>query len=213
MDACGAGGESVMRSSDNSVAELFDRLKRKNPAYLDLATAETEEEFEAAFCVILEHAVHHLEKNKKNFEKLDEEGLSGAFAGTLSIPGALVVTQETNSNGHVDLTIEAECTPVRIKLGEAKIYSSPSYHIKGIRQLVERYTTGRETEGLLINYVRMKDIKGITEKLRTEMDKQLPVNQTEPCKNHKLKWSLVTKHKHSSGEVLSVAHVGCNLCP
>lgn len=202
-----------MSSNDNSVAELFDRLKRKNPAYLDLATAETVEEFEAAFCVLLEHAVHHLEKNKKNFAKLNEEGLSGAFAGALSIPGALAVTQEANSNGHVDLTIEADCTPVRIKLGEAKIYSSPSYHIKGISQLVERYTTGRETEGLLINYVRKKDIKGITARLRTEMDKRRPVNQTAPCENHKLKWSLVTKHKHSSGEVLSVAHIGCNLCP
>ncbi len=202
-----------MSSNDSSAAELFDRLKRRNPAYLDLATAETEEEFESAFCVLLEHAVHHLEKNKENFEKLDEEGLSGAFAGALSIPGALVVTQEANSNGHVDLTIEAECTPVRIKLGEAKIYSSPSYHIKGIGQLVGRYTTGRETAGLLLNYVRKKNIKGITDKLRAEMDKQRPLNQTAPCANHRLKWSLVTKHKHSSGEILSVAHIGCNLCP
>jgi hypothetical protein len=45
---------------------------------------------------ILEGAIHHLEKNKKKFQSLDEEGLSGVLAGALSIPG-LTVTQETNS--------------------------------------------------------------------------------------------------------------------
>jgi hypothetical protein len=130
----------------------------------------------------------------------------------LSIPGLLAVTQEANSNGHVDLLIEIDnCTPARIKLGEAKIYSSPSYHIKGIGQLLGRYTTGRETPGLLINYVRRKNIKGITAKLKAEMDKQLPQNQTGPCEDHKLQWSLMTKHKHSSGEVVAVGHIGCNL--
>jgi hypothetical protein len=195
----------------NSAAELFDRIKRKAPAYLDLLTAETDEEFEAAFTVILDGAVRHIEKNKKNFQKLDEEGLSGVLVGVITIPG-LTVTQETNSNGHVDLTIEADhCTPARIKLGEAKIYSSPSYHIKGIGQLLGRYTTGRETPGLLINYVRKPDIKAIVVKLKTEMDKKLPENQTGPCEDHAMKWSLLTKHKHSSGEVVSVGHIGLNL--
>jgi hypothetical protein len=40
-------------------AELIERIKRKAPAYLDLLTAETVHEFEAAFCVILEGAVQH----------------------------------------------------------------------------------------------------------------------------------------------------------
>ena len=195
----------------NSAAELFERIKRKAPAYLDLLTAETDEEFEDAFTVILDSAVHHMEKNKKNFQNLNEEGLSGVLSGALSIPG-LTVTQETNSNGHVDLTIEADhCTPARIKLGEAKIYSSPSYHIKGIGQLLGRYTTGRETPGLLINYVRKPDIKAIMAKLKAEMDKKLPENQTGPCEDHVLKWSLFTKHKHSSGEVISIGHIGFNL--
>ena len=69
-----------MSPHHDSAAELIERIKRKAPAYLDLLTAETVDEFEAAFCVILEGAVEHLEKNKKNFENLDEEGLSGALA-------------------------------------------------------------------------------------------------------------------------------------
>jgi hypothetical protein len=63
----------------------------------------------------------------------------------------------------------------------------------------------------LINYVRKPDIKGIVGKLKTEMDKQLPEHQTGPCKDYLLKWSLLTKHKHNSGEVVSIGHVGCNL--
>jgi hypothetical protein len=195
----------------DTAADLFERIKRKAPAYLDLITAETIEEFDAAFTTILEGAIMHLEKNKKNFQTLNEEGLSGVLAGCLTIPG-LTVTQETNSNGHADLTIYADhCTPARVKLGEAKIYSSPSYHIKGIGQLLGRYTTGRETAGLLINYVREPDIKGITEKLKGKMDSQLPQGQICPCDYHPLKWSLTTKHVHSSGEVISVYHVGCYL--
>jgi len=85
-----------MNSYSDSAAKLIERIKRKAPAYLDLLTAETVDEFEAAFYVILESAVQHLERNKKNFENLGEVGLSGALAGSLSIPG-LTVTQETNS--------------------------------------------------------------------------------------------------------------------
>jgi len=195
----------------NSAAALVQILERKAPAYLDLFTASTDEEFEAAFTTLLEGAVQHLEKNKRNFAKLDEEGLTAAFAGTLSMPG-LTVTQETNSNGHVDLTIVADhCTPARTKLGEAKIYSGPAYHIKGMGQLLGRYTTGRETRGLLLSYVREKNIKEIAAKLKAALDKELPENQTGPCEDHTLKWSFVTKHEHNSGEAVSVGHVGCNL--
>jgi hypothetical protein len=200
-----------MMTANTSAAELFDRLKRKAPEYLDLITADTEEEFEKAFTPLMERAVKHLEQNKVNYASLDEEGLSAALAGKLSMPG-LTVTQETNSNGHVDLTIEADhCTPARTKLGEAKIYDGPAYHIYGIGQLLGRYTTGRETPGLLINYVRDKDIRGITEKLRTRMDAERPANQIGPCEPHTLKWSLRTKHKHNSGEALSVSHIACNM--
>ncbi len=200
-----------MTTDKDSLAELFDRIKRKSPAYIDLITAGTDEEFEVAFTTILEKAISHLEKNKRKFAPLDEEGLSAVLAAVLMMPG-LTVSQETNSNGHVDLTIEAdECTPMRTKLAEAKIYSSPSYHIKGIGQLLSRYTTGRETAGLLISYVRIENIKGITARLKAHMDKNRPENQVAPPEDHTLKWSLLTKHKHSSGEVVSLSHIGCNL--
>lgn len=200
-----------MIPTESNALELVERIKRRAPEYLDLLTAETEEEFEAAFSVILEGAVDHLERNKKKFKDLDEEGLSGALAAALSIPG-LSVTQEANSNGHVDLTIEADhCVPARRKLGEAKIYAGPAYHIQGLEQLLGRYTTGREGRGLLIVYVQKKDIAGLIKKLRKKMDDDRPLNQSGQTMDHCLKWSFISQHVHSCGENLQVGHVGCNL--
>jgi phytoene/squalene synthetase len=83
-----------MTKNSDSAAELIERLKRKAPAYLDLISAEGEEEFEAAFTTILETAVSHLEKNKKKFAPLPEKRLFGVLAAPLTMPG-LAVTQET----------------------------------------------------------------------------------------------------------------------
>lgn len=200
-----------MTGKEDSYHALVEQIRRKAPAYLDLLTAETDDEFEAAFEMVLDSAVRHLEKNKANFQKLDEVGLSGALAGALSIPG-LTVTQESHSNGHVDLTIEADhCFPARIKLGEAKIYDGAAYHVKGLEQLLERYTTGREGRGLIISYVRQRDISGLIKKLRLHMDEVLPLSQMGTSQDHQIQWSFVTVHLHSCGENLQVGHIGCNL--
>lgn len=200
-----------MSKATNSAAELIEMIRRKAPEYLDLMTAQSDAEFESAFDVLLEKAVEHLEKNKKKFKPLDEEGLTGALAGALSMPG-LSVSQEANSNGHVDITIEAShCAPLRKKLGEAKIYDGPSYHVEGLEQLLGRYTTGREGRGLLIVYFRKANIAGLVQKLRSKMDESLPVNQLGPTADHILKWSFVSTHAHSCGEDLQVGHIGCNL--
>jgi hypothetical protein len=200
----------TLDSSDG--AAFVDLLKRKSPEYLSLLTAQTEEEFEEAFGSLLEAALRRLETNSRNFIGLDENGLSAVLAAALEVPG-LHVSSEMHSNGHVDLTIDAEhCTPVRRKLGEAKIYDGFSYHVAGLKQLLQRYTTGREGRGLLIVYCRREDIKGKMETLRARMDSSLPCDQQGNTVDHRLRWSFGSAHRHSSGEVCGVDHVGCNLC-
>jgi hypothetical protein len=189
---------------------LVEILKRKAPEYLDLFTAQTDGEFERAFDALLEKSVAGLEANKSNFATLDEETLSAILALALSTPG-LSVTQETHSNGHVDITITADhCVPVRKKLAEAKIWDGPEYHIKGIKQLLDRYTTGREGRGLVIAYVRKRNIKGLLTKLRETMNKERPCKQTADTIDHTLKWSFLSTHA-PCGETLEVGHIGCNL--
>ena len=96
-----------MNTAVDSAKDLVDMVLRKAPEYVNLLTAETTAEFESAFDTLLEKAIVRIEENKKNFLQLDEEGLSAVLAAALSIPG-LTVTQETHSNGHVDLTVKAE---------------------------------------------------------------------------------------------------------
>jgi len=142
---------------------------------------------------------------------LTETGLTAVLVASLSVPG-LNITQESHYNGHVDFTIEADhCLPPRIKLGEAKIYDGPVYHFKGLTQLLGRYSTGNEGRGLLITYVQKKDIAGLIKKLRLAMDNDLPMSQKDKTKDHILKWSFISTHKHCSGEDLEVCHIGCNL--
>ena len=190
---------------------LVEILKRKAPEYLDLFTAQTDADFEKAFDALLEKSVAGLEVNKSNFATLDEEALSAILALALSTPG-LSLTQETHSNGHVDITITADhCFPVRKKLGEAKIWDGPEYHIKGIKQLLDRYTTGREGRGLVIAYVKKRNIKGLLTKLRERMNEERPCKQTADTIDHTLKWSFLSTHAHSCGDTLEVGHIGCNL--
>jgi len=195
-----------------SARDLIKLIERKAPEYLDLLTAKTDEEFENAFDAILGHGVAYIEENKKFFKELDEEGLSSVLVAKLSIPG-LTVSREKNSNGHVDITIEADhSSPVRKKLGEAKIYRGPEYHYTGLEQLLGRYTTGREGRGLLVAFCRQKNIAGLFASLRQRMDVDLPSDQQGPTINHSAKWQFLSLHLHSSGEKVEVGHVGCNVC-
>jgi len=194
-----------------TLEDYAERLRRKAPEYLDLLSAQTDQEFEQAFDALLERAVAGLEKNKVNFNGLDEVGLSAVLALALTIPG-LTVLQEAHSNGHVDLTIEADhSVPMRKKLGEAKIYDGPVYHVKGLQQLLGRYTTGREGRGLLLIYVKKRGIAELIKKLRENFDANRPSKQQGVTQDNLLKWSFISVHRHSSGEDQEIDHVGCNL--
>lgn len=200
-----------MSDNKGKLLDLVEMLRTKAPEYLDLLSAQTEEAFNSALDVLIERAVIHLEKNKSLYKTLNEEGLSAVLAGNLTTFGVVVI-QESHSNGHVDITIEVEhCVPTRRLLGEAKIYNGPVYHLKGLIQLLDRYTTGREGRGLLIEYFRKPNISDLVLKIRKKMDVDLPCNQQSSTSDHKLKWSFSSTHRHSCGDVLEVSHIGCNL--
>lgn len=200
-----------MSAKKGSAKDLVDRLARTAPELLDLTTARTDEEFEEAFDAILEKALMGLEESRNNFASLDEEGLTSALTLALNMPG-LTVSREKDSNGHVDLTIDANhCCPARKKLAEAKIYRGWKYHLGGLQQLLGRYTTGREGRGLLIVYCRKPGVAQLIDQLREQMDRSLPLQQIAPTTTHTLKWSFISVHHHACGEDLAVGHIACNL--
>lgn len=197
--------------SDRSLMRLCEILARRSPETVDLLTAVTEAEFDAAFAPWLELAIRDMEGNSKNFCDLKEPGLVAALAMGLRTSG-LTVLQEANSNGHVDLTVSLDHShPLLFSLGEAKVYDGPELHKKGLAQLMERYMTGREAQCLMISFVRKKDIATIVKNLRDELDETKPSFQQEQSVDMPVKWAFKTVHKHASGELRSVAHYNCNL--
>jgi hypothetical protein len=203
----------MTKKGRSTAADLLRRIERKAPEYLDLLTAEDDAEVEGAFHAILDKSLRHLESNRTKLTSLDEEGLTAVLSAALSIPG-LTVTQEAHSNGHVDITIDFDhCVPGRRKLGEAKIERTPSYHTKGLEQLISRYTTGRELGGLLIVYVRRPGISGRVKRLRNAMDLSKPCRQQGATRPHVLKWAFASTHVLTSGDPHEVSHVACNMCP
>lgn len=197
--------------NNSNLKRLCEILAKRCPETIDLLTSVTEEEFDDAFAPWLAQAIHCLEKNSKNFAALGETGLVAVLAMGLRMPG-LTVTQEENSNGHVDLTVSLDHShPQLISLGEAKVYDGPELHKKGLAQLMERYMTGREAQCLMLSFVQKKDIDGIAKKLRDDLDASLPSSQQGKSAAMPIKWAFKTIHKHSSGGLRSVAHYSCNL--
>lgn len=185
----------------------------RNPSYVaTLFEASTEDEFDAALERRIVEAIDYLESNAKDLDGCNENALSTTLAGRIEMPGMSVV-REGNSNGHVDITIEVACTLRRRKrLGEAKIYAGPKYHIAGLKQLIDRYTTGRDCTGYVFDYVKVPDIETKITGIKDEMNTSLPCKQVGETTEHPAQWAFTTLHNHRSGVALRVVHFGVNMC-
>lgn len=200
-----------MSTGGSTFLDLWSLLMQRCPDCVDLIKATSEAEVESAVDRRIGQAVDHLERNSKLFATLNEDGLTAVFVGRLSGVG-LLATQQTHSNGHVDITIELQfTTPATRMLGEAKIYRGPQYHIDGLKQLLGRYTSGREARGLLVVYVKDPDIDEKVKGIRDAMDLSLPEKQSAPTTAHCNKWAFLSTHGHSSGSDCRVGHFACNL--
>jgi hypothetical protein len=202
-----------MYQQADSLREMVDQIRMRYPGLepLRLIISQTDAEFDDALEGLFEQAVDYLEKNANHLNKLDEEAISSFLIAFLNMPG-VKVSQETHSRGHVDITIEAVITsPLRRRLGEAKIYNGPAYHVKGLEQLINRYTTGREGSGIVVEYIKDQGIAGLVKKIREHLDQIMPCTQNGISQDHWIKWAFITHHIHSSGEKFRVLHINCNL--
>lgn len=96
-----------------------------------------------------------LEENHKDLKSDDEETLTGHIARALNQSAMFNATAETNSNGHVDITVTAHLVnQLNFKVkGEAKIWKDNSYALKGYTQL-DGYLTGRPNVAIFLYYFR-----------------------------------------------------------
>ena len=201
-----------MNNSLKTAEDLFDQIEASRPLAIVLATAKSSEEWTSAIERLLELAIRDLESNKTHFHELGEEALSAHIASAMRIPDIISVVLEAHSNGHVDLTIDAVCSPRLFRtLGEAKIEKSYAYHVKGLNQLLRRYSTGREERGFVLAYVKQKEASKRMKKIRTKMDEKRPEEQVRETTDHHIRWSFISEHQHDCGDEVQVCHVGCNL--
>lgn len=191
----------------NSLKTLFDWF----PVLRKLFEAKTAEEFDDFLDRHFEQCVQRMEAEAHHLNSDCEEKLSAFLAAALSMPG-LSVVREGYSNGRVDLTIKSESmSSNERRLAEAKIYSGPNKHAEAIKQLVSRYSTGRQSRGYVLEYVKKPGIAEIVVKLRHKADLDLPVQQEGSTSNHQMKWAYRSDHRHISGELIHVVHINVNL--
>lgn len=200
-----------MSSRESTLDRYISCINNLSPLTIDLLVAQTDPEFDLAFDKWLIDGISRMESSRKEFKDLGENALSTILVGNLSTP-EISATRETHSNGHVDITVKViNSSANRVKLGEAKLWKGSVYHTSGLGQLLTRYTTGRECRGFVISYVKLKDIKALFEKLRQHIDNERPYDLDGICKDHNIRWSFLSTHKHSSGELVEVCHIGCNM--
>lgn len=192
---------------DDSLKTLFNWF----PILQKLFQAKTGKEFDDFLDRHFEECVQRMEAEAHHLTVDDEEKLSAFLAAALSMPG-LSVVREGYSNGRVDLTIKSESIQFsERRLAEAKIYAGPAYHAQAIEQLVSRYSTGRQSRGYVLEYVKKPGISDIVVKLRAKADLDLPVRQQGATCDHQMKWAYISEHRHTSQELIRVVHINVNL--
>ncbi|MGH8077910.1 MAG: hypothetical protein ACREPE_11375 [Lysobacter sp.] len=193
------------------MASKLSKLFSWFPELRKLFNASTAEEFDSFLDLHFERCIQRMEAEAHHLVTDSEEKLSAFLVAALSMPG-LSVVREGYSNGRVDLTIRSESLlSAEQRLAEAKIYDGHAYHAQAIGQLVARYSTGRQPTGYVIEYVKKPGIAQCVTRLRKKADAELPVRQEGSTVDHGMQWAYVSKHRHSSEELLRVVHVNVNL--
>lgn len=198
-------------ATNDDLVAFAEYVQTVNPHSIQVFVSKTEDEFVKAVEVALLHAIIRLESGRKQYSGLKELGLSKIVADDLSA-ASIPATPEEHSNGHVDITVKHPAGRLHKYLGECKIWSSVPYHIKGMSQLLEDYSSGRQKRGCCIEFVRIADAAGKLKTIREYLDKHLPLEQQAPAVDHsEIRGGFITKHRHASGWTVEVLHFACNL--
>ncbi len=193
------------------LTEFRDFLRVTGAPGLRVFSSGDERDFTDAVEDALNYFVDRLESGRAQYSKLDEIGLSQTICELLnaaSIPAAA----EEHSNGHVDITVRHPRGLVFKYLGECKIWQSVPYHLKGMSQLLNDYSSGRHQRGCCLEFVHIADCAGKLQMIRDHLDAEKPLDQDDSTEDHPvIKGGFVSRHTHASGWTVEVLHLACNL--
>ncbi len=135
----------------------------------------------------------------------DEEKLSGHLIRQLAAAG-YDASADTSSRGHVDLTVRVSTDQVFLWLGEAKKHKQDyGYLHDGLRQLLDRYATGREPAGGMVIYITQPKATDILGRWRKKVEDEKHCEYVETKKVADL--DFCSSHTHvGSGLIVDVTH-------
>lgn len=192
----------------------FVAYVRGKPDY-HIRISKTEAEFIQAVELALVNAMGLLETLSPMSDvgvlQLREELLSG-FLCQLMVAMDVEAANDGYHGGHVDLTIRHPRRKYLVALGECKIWDGYVWHVKGCRQLLDRYLTGRQRRGFCIEFFTIANMMGILKGLSEEYASKRPLELSgEPRPHEWIDGAFITRHPHSSGAMIEICHVGCNM--
>jgi len=117
-------------------------------------------------------------------------------------------SHDKDTRGHVDMRVEKNSF---IWIGEAKIHRSYDWLLEGLKQLLTRYSTGKEDGFGLLIYIRNANAKAVMEEWRKRLEKgnECNLKETNDGLEKLTFWSL---HQHEgSGLDISTKHIGVSL--
>lgn len=120
----------------------FDITNPLNISFLNRQIANKENDYDKFIDELYKELIACFESLEEEANEHHDKGETGISSSVkMYLKGAKYdCTTETNSNGHVDLTVREN----RFKwLGEAKLHRGNSWTYHGFNQLTENYTTGR----------------------------------------------------------------------
>jgi hypothetical protein len=197
--------------SMNSIRAFLDYLDTNLPGTALIYFSSTLDEFSAGVERAIYTAVSDLEKSKRSHTGRKELELSVALVDRLRM-AAIPCSAEAYSNGHVDITVEHPRERSIRYLGECKIWDGPAWHRSGCEQLLNRYLTGREARGFVLEFFQQANMMERLRDLSDAFTQDKPLEMIGNPEGHKyILGAFLTTHRHTVGREIQILHFGCDL--
>lgn len=141
-------------------AELRRFLERNRPASAD--------EFLARLYADLRDSIDALERMAQDVQTSSENSLRGRIVRDLRCRG-YDARAESDERGHADMLVENRHISL-VWIGETKKHDAYDWLEKGLRQLHDRYTTGRHPDSGLIVFVFTRDAASVMRTWRHRLE-------------------------------------------
>jgi hypothetical protein len=199
------------KEPENTAREFLQFVDRKLPGISLVFCSTSEREFVEAVDLILDRTIRMLEGNAATHSGLGELALSTMLTDLIDNSG-VPCQKERYHNGHVDVTIAHPRSLPYQYLGECKIYNGFKRHCDGCDQLLNRYSSGRDMRGFLLEFFTRPRMYWLLQGLRNNFDQTSPLKMKRTSHDHALiKGAFVSVHAHFTNTDVEVLHIGCNL--